>query len=153
MMLDSERSATVGNLSAAKRALLEKRLRGEGRGATGPTISARPRPGPLPLSFAQERLWFLHQLAPSSPLYNISIPLRFSGQLHAGTLEEALAAIVARHESLRTSFINEGGTPIQIVNPTAKVELRRAEIETVPPASVMRNSNNCSRPKPAGLLI
>src|SRR4026209_2001831 len=102
MTVDSERSAPAAKLSAAKRALLEKRLRGEGSGSANPVIPRRPRTGPLPLSFAQERLWFIHQPAPTSPLYNIGIPLGVSGRLHPAARQDALAGVVARHESLRT---------------------------------------------------
>src|SRR5690349_13283081 len=130
MTVDTERSAPVANLSAAKRALLEKRLRGEGSGTTASVIPRHPRNGPLPLplSFAQERLWFIHQLAPKSPLYNISIPLRLSGPLHPTALQEALGAVVARHEALRTRFINQGGHPYQIVDAPTRLELRQADV-------------------------
>src|SRR6185436_16539287 len=98
MMVDGEHSVQTRNLSAAKRALLEKRLRGQG--ANRLTIPRRAGAGlgperveaPVPLSFSQERLWFVHQLAPSSPLYNIAIPLRFSGALDVNALEKALSA-------------------------------------------------------------
>src|SRR5262245_32965626 len=116
MMVDGQRSVPPRNLSAAKRALLEKRLLGRGQVENQPDIPKRDGDGPVPLSFAQERIWFVHQLAPASPLYNIAIPLRLSGELRVDALEKALTAVVARHESLRTRFINADGEPLQLVD-------------------------------------
>src|SRR5687767_13090245 len=71
--------------------------------AAGDRIRPRPRSNaPLPLSFAQERLWFLDQLQPGSPAYNIPAAFRLCGPLHAGLLAQALTEIVRRHEILRT---------------------------------------------------
>src|SRR5262245_6415442 len=107
MMVENERAASAANLSAAKRALLERRLRGAANSAPSPVIPRLLRTGPLPLSFAQERLWFIHQLVPQSPLYNICVPVRLSGPLEAAALQQSLAALIARHESLRTRFTHE----------------------------------------------
>ncbi|HEY2739578.1 MAG TPA: condensation domain-containing protein, partial [Thermoanaerobaculia bacterium] len=67
---------------------------------------------PLPVSFAQERLWFLDRLAPGSPAYNLPLALRIDGPLDAGALSRALADLVARHESLRTTFPERAGRPV-----------------------------------------
>ena len=82
-----------------------------------PPIVPVPREGPLPLSFAQQRLWFIDQLAPGSPLYNIPVALRVAGPLAAGVLARCLAEIVRRHESLRTVFALRDGMPEQRVLP------------------------------------
>ena len=67
----------------------------------------------LPLSFAQQRLWFLDQLEPGSPFYNVARAVRLSGRLDTAALSGAIAEIVRRHESLRTSFGTDAGTPFQ----------------------------------------
>src|SRR5262249_9793861 len=69
-----------------------------------PPLAPVPREGELPLSFAQQRLWFLDQLQPSSAFYNIAMAVRLSGHLSLSALEQSLQVIVARHEVLRTSF-------------------------------------------------
>ena len=101
-------------LSAAKRAVLEARLRGLSRPA-----GFGPRPaGDLPLSFAQERLWFLHRLQ-GGTAYNLPAALRLSGALHVAALERALGEIVRRHEALRTTFRDADGVPVQVIAPFA----------------------------------
>jgi len=128
----SERSADLRGLSAVKRALLEKRLRGVGRAAEN-TLVPRENPGqPGPLSCAQERLWFLHQLAPNSPLYNILVPIRLTGALEATALRKALEGVVARHEALRTRFISQADEPFQIVDPPREVDLREIDLSREP---------------------
>ena len=75
------------------------------------------RTGPLPLSFAQERLWFLDRLEPGSAVYNIPVALRLGGALDAAALERALGEIVRRHEALRTTFAEVDGAPVQVIAP------------------------------------
>src|SRR3954468_22398919 len=67
--------------------------------------------GLIPLSFAQQRLWFLDQLEPNSPLYNIPTLARITGRLDTAILKRALNAIVARHEILRTRIVCQDGVP------------------------------------------
>jgi amino acid adenylation domain-containing protein len=74
------------------------------------------REQPLPLSFAQQRLWFLDQLEPGNPLYNTPGVLRLQGTLDTAALDQALSEIVRRHETLRTTFEAAAGTPIQIIS-------------------------------------
>ncbi|MFJ6405416.1 amino acid adenylation domain-containing protein [Streptomyces hydrogenans] len=83
----------------------------------GGRIPAVPRTAPLPLSHQQEGLWFLHQLDPDSPVYNVPLALRLRGRLDADRLSRALDRLVARHESLRTRFVAVDGTPVQITDP------------------------------------
>ncbi|HET9226571.1 MAG TPA: amino acid adenylation domain-containing protein, partial [Thermoanaerobaculia bacterium] len=78
-----------------------------------------PRGGDLPLSFAQERLWFLQQLDPASPAYNIPFALRVTGSLDVPALERAFAEVVRRHEILRTTFHDQDGAPAQRIAPPA----------------------------------
>jgi len=90
---------------------LTKRI--QGGGAAQKAIERAPRDGVLPLSFAQERLWFLDQLEPGSTAYNVPAALRLSGPLDADALEGAFGALIARHESLRTAFVAVEGKPSQ----------------------------------------
>ncbi|MET0400432.1 MAG: amino acid adenylation domain-containing protein, partial [Longimicrobiaceae bacterium] len=84
-----------------------------------PPIVPVERTSPPPLSFAQERLWFIDRLQPDSASYNIPQALRLGGALDAAALERALGEIVRRHEALRTVFREEDGSPVQVVEPFA----------------------------------
>ena len=66
-----------------------------------------------PLSFAQERLWFLDQLEPGSSAYNMPLALRLTGHLNVTALERSIGEILSRHEVLRTTFVTEDEQPIQ----------------------------------------
>jgi len=84
-------------------------------GLEAPAIEPVERDRELPLSFAQERLWFLDQLEPNSPFYNIPTAMRFSGTLNIMALEKSIHDIVRRHESLRTIFKSVDGKPHQVI--------------------------------------
>jgi acyl carrier protein len=93
-----------------------------GAGAAGgereAPLARRPRTAagePLPLSFAQRRLWFLHQLEPRNPVHNLAAALRLRGQLSVPALAAAFREIVRRHEVLRTGFAAAGPEPAQVV--------------------------------------
>jgi amino acid adenylation domain-containing protein len=104
---------------------LAARIESQGA-ALGPAtepILPRPRPELPPLSYAQERLWFLDQLEPGSVTYNVPAALRLRGELAWAPLAGALAGIVARHEALRTRFPEAAGQPLQRVEPPAPVPL------------------------------
>jgi amino acid adenylation domain-containing protein len=87
--------------------------RADGLAVPAPPLVPVPRSGPLALSFAQQRLWFLHQLDPESPAYNVAQAIRLTGHLRIDVLRRALAEVVRRHESLRTTFAVVGGRPWQ----------------------------------------
>ncbi len=88
-----------------------------------PPVTRTAENGRAPLSFAQERLWFLDQLQPGLPIYNLPIPLRWRGPLNVAALERSLNEIVRRHEALRTSFEAVDGRPSQVVGPFRPVPL------------------------------
>ncbi|HEX8337890.1 MAG TPA: amino acid adenylation domain-containing protein, partial [Pyrinomonadaceae bacterium] len=80
-----------------------------------PPVVPADRSGPLPLSYAQQRLWFIDQLEPGSPLYNIPLALRLTGRLDVAAAESSLNEIIRRHEVLRTSFATADGEPVQVI--------------------------------------
>ncbi|HEY7426696.1 MAG TPA: condensation domain-containing protein, partial [Gemmataceae bacterium] len=109
-------SSEVAHLSPERRELLERLLRQESV-ASPPGILPRNGGGDVPLSFAQEQLWFLDQLGPGNPAYNIAATVRFGGTLDPVALEQALRALVCRHDILRTTFVARAGQPVQLVAP------------------------------------
>jgi amino acid adenylation domain-containing protein len=100
--------------------------------ATLPPISPAPRSADLPLSFAQQRLWFLAQLEPESAAYNIPAAYRLRGPLNVTALEQSLSDIVRRHESLRTTFYAVDGHPAQVVAPHRPLALPMVDLRGVP---------------------
>jgi amino acid adenylation domain-containing protein len=86
----------------------------------------------FPLSFAQQRLWFLTQLEPDNPTYNIPQILRLGGELEIQVLQQTLDFIVDRHESLRTTFKATGGEPVQVVSRAARIEISLVDLEALP---------------------
>ncbi|MFL6234239.1 MAG: condensation domain-containing protein, partial [Thermoanaerobaculia bacterium] len=105
--------------------------RREGRWAP---LAAHPRqPGePLPLSFAQERLWFLDQLQPGSPAYNMPIAVRLRGRLDTVALRRSLQTVVDRHETLRTVFTVRGGRPVQIIASELPLAIPLVDLQGLP---------------------
>ncbi|MDO0924515.1 non-ribosomal peptide synthase/polyketide synthase [Streptomyces sp. TG1A-8] len=104
---------------------LRRRLAGRAGGAAGARagIPRADRDRPLPLSFAQQRLWFLDRLRPGDARYNSAVALRLTGAPDRTALGAALAAVVARHEALRTTFAETDGRPVQTVHPAGPVPL------------------------------
>ncbi|WP_340614285.1 amino acid adenylation domain-containing protein [Xenorhabdus thailandensis] len=110
------------NIDELKRAVLEKKLEEQLKAREGqqqPTfIKPADRHHPLPLSFAQQRLWFISQLDPAaSQAYHLPVSLRLTGQLNYPVLKAALDRLIARHESLRTRFVLVAGQPRQHIDP------------------------------------
>ncbi|HEX8317689.1 non-ribosomal peptide synthase/polyketide synthase [Longimicrobium sp.] len=98
-----------------------------------PAVVPIERTGPLPLSFAQERLWFLHQMEPEGTRYNGPWPSRLRGHLDASALERALNELVRRHEALRTTFRPVEQGAVQIVHPAAPAHLPVLDITGLAP--------------------
>jgi aspartate racemase len=96
---------------------------GREMGAAARRIEAVPRGGPLPLSFGQERLWFLHQLETESTAYNIPIEILFRDVGDVGAIQKALSEILRRHEVLRTIFPEVDGHPAAEVLPREEVRI------------------------------
>ncbi|HEX6184601.1 MAG TPA: amino acid adenylation domain-containing protein [Pyrinomonadaceae bacterium] len=145
--MSSEIRAELENLSPERRALLARRLRE--RGGASPNAGARPAaevaaweqplhtPPPItraragggaPLSFAQQRLWFIDQLDPGRSNYNVVASVSLVGPLDEAALARSFAEIEHRHESLRTKFTSEGGRPEQSVLPPAEPQLRVVDL-------------------------
>src|ERR1044072_7748920 len=86
----------------------------------------------FPTSFAQQRLWFLHQLTPKSPTYNVPAAMRLKGALDVKALEQSLIEVVRRHEILRTTFVVIDGEPVQLVAPVPTIPLRLEDLCRLP---------------------
>ncbi|MEU1126890.1 amino acid adenylation domain-containing protein, partial [Streptomyces sp. NPDC005899] len=100
--------------------------------AEAPLERASSRPDPLPLSYAQQRLWFLNRLEGPSATYNVPLVLRLRGPLDGEALESALSDVVARHESLRTVFPETDGVPRQLVLDAGGADLDLTPRDTAP---------------------
>ncbi|HEY4903815.1 MAG TPA: amino acid adenylation domain-containing protein [Candidatus Sulfotelmatobacter sp.] len=100
---------------------------------TQPIAPARRDVSP-PLSFAQQRLWFLDQLEPGNPLYNVPCAIHLEGNLDQEALERSLNEIVRRHEILRTRFTTNSGQPVQVIAPALSIPLPVTELGRLPQA-------------------
>jgi amino acid adenylation domain-containing protein len=126
-------STQAFGLDSSKRALLESMLREEGLESGGRLrIQRRKSNDELPLSWAQQRLWFLDQLAPADASYNVDAAIRLSFPLDAGALHRTYNEIVRRHESLRTRFVSVDGRPVQIVAPSLEIPLPVIDLSALP---------------------
>jgi len=121
-------SATVAGLAEE----IEATRRGGARRDTAP-IEPTTRVGPLPLSFSQEALWFLDQLAPGQPTFNVYAAVHITGPLDRDALEESLNELVRRHESLCTTFVAIGGTPHQVITPNLHLSVDTVDLTELPP--------------------
>ncbi len=103
--------------------LVNQEMAGGDRALVAPDLEPVPRDRPLPLSFAQQRLWFIDQFEPESSVYNIPTALHLLGELNFSALERSLQEIVRRHEVLRTIFRAEDGEPVQVILPFEEAPL------------------------------
>jgi amino acid adenylation domain-containing protein len=122
---------TVATLSER----IEKHLKQEeGREAreTEPELRPREGSGAVPLSFAQQRLWFMQQLEPGSAAYNIAGALRLWGALQVAVLERAFNEVIRRHEALRTGFENDNGHPRQLISASLSLRIPLLDLSELP---------------------
>ena len=120
-------SPTVADLAQSIQVALLK----ETSELIAPPIDRAPREDRLPLSYAQQRLWFMHQLDPDSPAYNIPLAVRLSGRLDVAALRVTLTEVVRRHEALRTTFAVCDGQPRQVIHPPAPLEMPIVDLTSV----------------------
>jgi amino acid adenylation domain-containing protein len=133
--MDTNTYPDVTGLSAERLELLTYLLEEEGIELPQThTIAPRGNLDELPLSFAQRRLWFLAQLEPESPVYNIPAAYRLSGTLNVTALERSLSEIVRRHDTLRTTFHARDGQPFQLVSPHRPLVLPVDDLRGLPDA-------------------
>ncbi|WP_223644877.1 non-ribosomal peptide synthetase [Corallococcus sp. EGB] len=139
--MSHELSKRIANLSPEKRAELLKKMAAQkataGTSAQG-LIPVQDRSRPLPLSFAQQRLWFIDQLQPGTSLYNVPMAVRLEGPLDVALLERALREVVRRHEVLRTTFREDASGPVQVVSPEPVLTLERKDVSGSPPEEAWR---------------
>ncbi|HEY0172360.1 MAG TPA: amino acid adenylation domain-containing protein [Pyrinomonadaceae bacterium] len=125
----AELAARRSKLSTSQQALLDERLqRAAEKQPARELLPKRDPQKPAPLSFAQRRLWFLDQLEPDNPLYNMPIALRLKGRIELRALEQCLGEILRRHESLRTIFRTDGAEPVQVVEPAEPFALHVVDL-------------------------
>lgn len=130
----SDMRGRLARLSPEQRAALERRLRKQ---PPAPQAGIPPRPdpeGPAPLTYGQERLWFLQRLDPSDGSYNMYMVQRLRGPLSAPALEHALETLTARHPTLRARFPGEGGRPVMVVDPPWALKPALADLTGLPAA-------------------
>ncbi|HZI05029.1 MAG TPA: amino acid adenylation domain-containing protein, partial [Archangium sp.] len=118
-------SPTVAGIAQA----LQARLSGTGHQA--PPLVPVPRTGELPLSFAQQRLWFLEQLEPGQPTYNLPLAMELEGALDVSALEQSFQELVRRHEALRTTFRSTDTEAVQVIHPEASLPLPVVDLSAV----------------------
>ena len=131
-------SQRLAALSPEQRALFEARLKSQGLSAPKPR-TIRPIPGRerlawFPTSLDQERLWFIDQMEPGNPAYNIHSSCRLFGRMDPDLMRRAVNASIARHEILRTTFRVVDGRPVQVVAPQLEIDLPVVDLQHVPEA-------------------
>jgi amino acid adenylation domain-containing protein len=121
----------VAHLSSERHELLERLLRQQSV-ELPPGMHPHSSDGDIPLSFAQEQLWFLDQLQPGNPAYNIAATVRCSGTLNPNALDQALRTLVCRHGILRTTFVARAGKPVQIIVPAVSLTVPLVDLRRLP---------------------
>ncbi|MDZ7960516.1 MAG: amino acid adenylation domain-containing protein [Aulosira sp. DedQUE10] len=134
-------NAPEGHLTAELRTEIQKRkaeiiefLQTANRNNNFTPLIPISRTENIPLSFAQQRLWFLDQLLPNNPFYNVPAALHLKGRLNLAALEQTFNKIVQRHEALRTNFVMQSGQPVQVIKSRLKILLPIIDLRQQPPA-------------------
>ncbi len=123
----------LSQLSPAKQLLLQKLLRERsGGGQAAQIIPRRANDQPIPLTFAQHRLWLLSQMALGSPAYNMCLAVRLAGPLATDVLRRCLDEVVRRHSVLRTTFAVVDGNPIAVIAPELRLDLALLDLRLLP---------------------
>ncbi len=131
---DPDLDRRLAALTPEQRRLLElRRKQKEGADPSRPRALPRRDGEELPLSFGQERLWFLDRLDPGSAAYNIPVHLRLEGDLDVAALRATLDEVIRRHEALRTTFAETAGGPVQVIAPTLALSLPVVDLRGLPP--------------------
>lgn len=129
-------SAQATPLSSQRLELIESLLRKKGISLPqSQAIRPRKQTGACPLSFAQERLWFLSRMDADNPAYNLSAGIRLRGRLDLKALEQTFSEIISRHEALRTVFIEVDGQPVQVAHPSARFSLLSVDLSQLSDAT------------------
>ena len=124
----------ISKLSPEKKKLLELLLKEQNVDlAESKIIPASRETNRFPLSYAQQRMWFLEQLEPGTPLYNNPAAVMLTGQLDIAAMQKTLDEMSRRHEVLRTTFASEKGKPVQIIHPELKLNLEQLDLSELPP--------------------
>ncbi len=117
----------------ARQALLDALLEEEGLSARErDRVPRRTGSEPPPLSFAQQRIWFLDRLKPGNPFYNCDTTITIAATVSSDVLLRAVNALIARHEALRTTFSEVDGKPVQIITPELEIPLERRDLRDHP---------------------
>ncbi len=134
-------SERIAKLPPEKRALLELKLRQlKSAGSAAPQIERRAPGDSAPLSFAQERIWFLDQLEPENSFYNLHTCVSLEGKLDPEALRRAIESVVSRHETLRTVYAASDGEPLQIVRSGEAFSLPILDLGDIPKAEVEKQA-------------
>ncbi|HSP79188.1 MAG TPA: condensation domain-containing protein, partial [Myxococcaceae bacterium] len=145
----SDLAKRIANLPPEKREKLLRRLEEEAKAKaaqrTPEPEAARDRSQPMPLSFAQHRLWFIDRMQPGLAVYNLPALFQVEGELDVGAFAWSLEALVARHEVLRTTFAEEKGQPVQVVTPSLKVELPVKDLRGLPEQELAAEAERLAR--------
>lgn len=141
MYNDNDQMTPNSNLSKERESLLRDRLRGK---VKTQAIPKRPNQARASLSFGQERLWFLHQLEPQSPVYNRPLGLRFRGEIDIKAIERSVNKIVTRHESLRSSIRTEHGVPILQIAEELNIRIPIRDLSKFPINMRMCEAQQCA---------
>ena len=150
--MESKDLPMASKLSADKLELLARLLEEEGiEYPRADTIALRERKDAEPLSFSQQRIWFLDQLIPGSSFYNLSRAVRLKGRLNIHALEESFNEIIRRHDALRTTFPTVEGNPIQVISEASPlvfshVDLRELSEDALETQMLKLASEEAKRP-------